>query len=111
MESAFELRKKIEDSEKTLKENKQRLDGIISRCCHEWGEIYYEPIVTGGYTTQGTRSRYGSGEYIPYDEIPYLDGVYVPRKETPQWSRTCKKCGKKEFTKNKKDHVTSTPVF
>lgn len=61
-----------------------------SNCNHEWGEVKYDPEIKRepyGYriVTQGSDVW---GEPKGYRDV-----------EHKRWSRTCKKCGKVEYTK------------
>lgn len=60
-----------------------------AHCHHEWGEVKYDPEVTQEpiYETR----------WQGVDCWPELVGSRPVR--TPRWSRTCKKCGKVEYTK------------
>ena len=61
-----------------------------NNCNHEWGEIKYDPEIKKepyGYKSVG----HGSDIWVEpegYHDIEYK-----------RWSRTCKKCGKVEYTK------------
>lgn len=58
-------------------------------CRHEWGEVNYDPeeINEPIYETH----------WQGVDCFPELVGTRQTRKD--RWSRTCKKCGKVEYTK------------
>ena len=60
-----------------------------NNCNHEWNEVKYDPEIVNEpkYETK----RYG------VDFLPIIVGHI--KKEIPRWSRTCKKCGKVEYTK------------
>lgn len=61
-----------------------------NNCIHEWGEVKYDPEIKKepyGYKTVS----HGSDVYS--EPEGYKDVEYK------RWSRTCKKCGKVEYTK------------
>lgn len=60
-----------------------------NRCSHEWGEVKYDPEIKKvpyGYKTI-TQGSDVWGEPEGYRDV-----------EHKRWSRTCKKCGKVEYT-------------
>ncbi len=107
--SPFELRFEIEKDESYLKELKvclQRkrnyLQVLEDKCPHSWEEPVYDPIITEGYTCQGDPpGTMGIDWRGPY---------HVPRKEQKRWKRTCRTCGKTEYTLLEKLSGT-VPVF
>lgn len=91
--------------EEQLKEEYERklsaLRAEQNRCCHEWGEVKYDPEIKKepyGYrmVTQGSDVW---GEPEGYRDV-----------EHKRWSRTCKKCGKVEYTTHQVP-VKYEPVF
>lgn len=62
-----------------------------SNCNHEWGEVEYDPEI----------------QNIPKYEDRFIGSDYMPefvgfdKKKIDRWSRTCKKCGKVEYTKER----------
>lgn len=61
-----------------------------NNCKHEWGEVKYDPEIKRepyGYRTVFQGSDHW-GEPEGYHDV-----------EHKRWSRTCKKCGKVEYTK------------
>lgn len=60
-----------------------------NNCNHEWGEVKYDPEI----------------QNIPMYEDRFIGSDYMPElvgfkeKKIDRWSRTCKKCGKVEYTK------------
>ena len=69
-------------------------------CNHKWGEVKYDPEVINEpkYETRFQGS----------DCFPELIGHSV--KKVDRWSRTCKKCGKVEYTKEQKP-IAFEPKF
>lgn len=60
-----------------------------SQCCHEWDKVKYDPEIK--------KEPYGSkmitqGSDVWYEPEGYRDVAHG------RWSRTCKKCGKVEYT-------------
>lgn len=60
-----------------------------NNCQHDWGEVKYDPEFK---SIPKFQDRFVGSDYMPelvgYDE-----------KKIDRWSRTCKKCGKVEYTK------------
>lgn len=72
-----------------------------NRCCHEWGEVKYDPEIKKepyGYRTVAKGSDVW-GEPEGYHDV-----------EHKRWSRTCKKCGKVEYTTHRVP-VKYEPIF
>lgn len=70
-------------------------------CCHEWGEVKYDPEIKKepyGYRMIAQGSDVW-GEPEGYHDV-----------EHKRWSRTCKKCGKVEYTTHRVP-VKYEPVF
>lgn len=61
-----------------------------SQCQHEWDETKYDPEIKK--EPYGCRIEHQGVDMWPVPE-GYHDVSY------PRWSRTCKKCGKVEYTK------------
>lgn len=63
-----------------------------SKCSHDWGSVEYDPEI----------------QKIPKYEDRFIGSDYMPElvgfteKKVDRWSRTCKKCGKVEYTKEQK---------
>ena len=77
-----QLRKEYEGLLKALKDEQ-------ANCIHDWEEPKYDPEIQ-------TIPRY-KDRFIGSDYMPELDG-FTERK-IDRWSRTCKKCGEVEYTK------------
>lgn len=60
-----------------------------SNCSHEWGKVKYDPEITH-------EPRYET-RWIGVDWLHEITGY--TEKKVNRWSRTCKKCGKVEYTK------------
>lgn len=58
-------------------------------CKHEWEEPEYDPEIQ---TIPRYKNSFSFGDYAPE-----IDGF--TEKKIDRWSRTCKKCGKVEYTK------------
>ena len=63
-----------------------------SNCCHEWDEVKFDPEIV---KEPRHEIRWQGVDYWP--EI-----VGHTEKKVDRWSRTCKKCGKVEYTKEQK---------
>jgi len=72
-----------------LREQIREIELKQARCNHKWGEVEYDPTVKREYNIG--LSFQGSDMYCCYTGSGY--DVKVDR-----WSRTCSKCGKKEYT-------------
>lgn len=72
-------------------EYEQKLEALRreqANCQHEWEEVKYDPKIE-------TVPKY-KGIFRGSDYMPEFDGV--EEKKSDRWSRTCKKCGKVEYT-------------
>ena len=91
----------IERLEEELKRKKKTLQYEQAKCYHVWDEGVYDPEsyeeLVSDYTQTATH----------YD-IP-APGKWVTKSKA-RWSRTCKKCGKKEYTTKQKT-VKTEPDF
>lgn len=67
-------------------ENMRREQSV---CNHKWGEIKYDPEIK---QIPKYEDRFRGSDYMP-ELVGFTD------KEIDRWSRTCKKCGKVEYTK------------
>jgi len=83
--------------EEELKREYERKLSVLhseqSRCQHEWEETKYDPEIKS--EPYGCKVV-GHGSDIWPEPEGYRD------VEHDRWSRTCKKCGKVEYTKEKK---------
>lgn len=82
-----------------LKERIQEIERIQARCNHEWGEVIYEPQEKE-IMRKELRGRMAD---MWYDLVP--TGTY---EQVPCWTRTCKKCEKKEYTYEQEEVVVKT---
>jgi hypothetical protein len=85
-----------------LREELESLKNIQDSCEHIWKETVYDPD-TVSVATYDHLEPHGS------DPIP----IYTyHNKERSRWSRTCEKCGVKEYTtKTKVVRVETEPEF
>ena len=83
----------IKRLEQQLREAKSIQDSLERNCSHQWSEVKSDPekfreeYLTGEYETQGIHM---------WPKTSFKDS-YKNR-----WSRTCKKCGKTEYTYEQK---------
>lgn len=84
----MELRNNIEKLTKELVAKKKQLLEQEKNCKHIWGEIINDPE-TVKEAVYSHLEGHGSDPYPVYN---YYD------KQKQRWSRTCKNCGKKEYT-------------
>jgi hypothetical protein len=101
--NAYQTRRDIEDLERQLERKRHELTVAENTCRHEWGPVTYDPI-----------TLFPAGEYG--DEpgtmgVDYRRKQWYPATMQDAWSRTCKRCGKKEQTTRTEEHVTKTPKF
>lgn len=61
-----------------------------SACTHEWDEVRYDPEIK----QEPASYEYEGAGVDKYPVVTSWKEVKIPR-----WSRTCKKCGKVEYTK------------
>lgn len=91
MARSEELSKQIDSLEKQLQDYKVELSKLLS-CIHEWGEVVFDPEVL-----QVEVRNPGIQELST--TLAAQRPVVVTRPETKQrWSRTCIRCGEKEYT-------------
>ena len=67
----------------------QALRAEQNSCKHEWEEPKYDPEIR--------RIPKYKDRFIGSDYMPEINGFI--EKKIDRWSRTCKKCGKVEYTK------------
>lgn len=63
-----------------------------SECNHNWDEVKYDPEIKN---VPQYRDAFKGSDYMP-------ELVGFTEKKVDRWSRTCKKCGKVEYTKEQK---------
>jgi hypothetical protein len=90
MSSREQLERSIEAKRRELEAAEQALRNADAACRHEFGtaenaDIYHPPYTIPG-DTPGTMG------------VDYRGPCHVPSKTEKRWRRTCKKCGKVEFT-------------
>lgn len=72
-----------------LKERIKRIENMQMYCDHEWGEAEYDP----------EREEITREEFVPLGVDSYYRALGTGSfKDVDRWSRTCKKCCKKEYT-------------
>jgi hypothetical protein len=98
----FQLAKEINDVEKNLSRLKETLRVVQAQCRHSWAQPEYTPIITEGFEYGDEPGTMGS-DYIPKH--------WVPRQESPRWTRICINCGLKQETTHTKEDVRKVPVF
>ena len=97
------LRHDVKLAEARLKEVEGELARRIRACDHEWLEPKYDPIVQGGYQHPGDPPGTMGVDHIP--------SYWVPRTESPRWTRECRKCGWTNTTTQSDEKVTRSPRF
>jgi len=76
---------------------------IQTTCKHRWSEPMYTPNIQEGYQIHGDPpGTMGVDRQLP---------MYVPRKETPRWTRCCNECYIAQVTEKTRDDVKKVPVF
>ncbi len=69
--------------------NLRRIEQEQRNCNHEWAAPKYDPEIQ--------KIPQYKDRFIGSDYMPIIDGY--GEKKIDRWSRTCKKCGKVEYTK------------
>ena len=78
------LKKEYEDKLLTLRKEQDN-------CAHEWNEPVYDPEI---------KSEPSGFESVRQGSDSWYRPTSFHNVEYPRWSRTCKKCGKVEYTKD-----------
>jgi hypothetical protein len=86
-----------------LQEHEASLQGLQSRCIHQWGETRYTPDIREGYQDPG--------DPVGTMGVDWRGPMYVPRQETPRWSRRCSECGLVQQTERTRDQIKKVPEF
>lgn len=101
----------VASTEAAFKAAQRRLDDARKACQHTWDDPKgkYTPIRTEGYRTQNLMGHFT----VNHDGSVNAPEVWIPAKETPEWTRTCTTCGHSETTTQTDEKVvrTSTPKF
>jgi hypothetical protein len=75
----------------------------MSACHHEFAEAVYDPTTTS--------VPYGS-QLVRMGSDSYYEPQGYEQKSVARWSRTCKKCGKVEYTEKQEPIIVgSRPKF
>lgn len=79
-----------EQLKKEYEEKLAEINREQANCDHEWGEVVYDPEITSEPIDFELKFRGSDCYHVPtgYHDV-----------EHKRWSRTCKKCGKVEYTK------------
>ena len=81
---------KQEQLKREYEEKLAKINNEQANCNHEWGEVVYDPEIKSEPIDFELKFQ-GSDCY--HEPTGYHDVEYK------RWSRTCKKCGKVEYTK------------
>lgn len=92
----------IERLERQLQEAKNAQKKLESSCHHQWEEPKYDPKYEDNYVFKGY-TGHGSDPTPVYDTIK-------DDKKSDRWSRSCLRCGKKEYT-TQTEAVKTKPKF
>lgn len=96
----MKLSEQIEEAKRHL----EYLQSLQDNCDHEWGKGVYDPLKEA--ETKWVEDYHIMTETF-YKEVP--TGVI---KTTDRWCRTCKKCGKKDYTfESEITRVMRKPIF
>ncbi len=71
-----------------LQEQVRKIEESQAKCQHDWGDIKYDQ----------EKRRTGTTELVWQGSDYYYRGVDTGYENVDRWSRTCKKCGKIEYT-------------
>ena len=97
------LREDITKLEQELSIKKNQLQHAERNCAHNWSEVTPDHIYHKGYTIPGDPPGTMG--------IDWRGPAYVPAKTEERWKRTCKFCGKVEYTNKTTQTVINTPKF
>ncbi len=98
-----ELERTIARLKEELQGTELSLQGLQSRCPHRWDQVKYTPEIHEGYRDPGDPPGTMG--------VDWRGPMWVPRQETPRWTRICLDCGKKEVTERTRDDIKKVPVF
>jgi hypothetical protein len=90
----------IREMEEKLIAMKRSLRVKQENCIHEWSQVKYDPE---------KYKEFHVTHYVAHGSDPEPEGFYRDA-EKDRWSRTCPKCGKVEYTYEKKP-VKYEPAF
>lgn len=96
------LRNKIDETERSLIEAKNRLAAIERVCHHNWSEPKREFV---------EKTEYVNGTNIIRQGIDWWYETVSRTITVPIWTRTCAICGKVEKTEKTKDEIVKKPAF
>ena len=86
-----------------LEEEIRKLRVAQANCNHDWADPVYDPYKEE--IMRAVPDIHGSDYYL----VPEGTGTY---RTVDRWSRTCRKCGKKEYTQKRGTAVIDTgPQF
>lgn len=97
------LREEVRRAEKKLQDKQRALAEIERGCRHDWSDVIPAHIHHEGYTCPGDPPGTMG--------VDWRGPVHVPASTEYRWKRTCKLCGKVEYTSRTEDHVTKVPKF
>jgi hypothetical protein len=101
---AARARAEVTRLEHELERARGKVRRTVQHCDHEWAKPKYTPDVREGHYARNLHGPIRDGQ-------PVLPDVYIPREESPKWTRVCRKCGHTETTAETNEHVTRTPRF
>ncbi len=88
--------------EEHLRRRRADLDQAEKNCRHEW-DVVRDDLREGGYTIPGDPPGTMG--------IDWRGPCHVPAKTTPRWRRTCRVCGKVEYTTRIETEEIKHPKF
>jgi hypothetical protein len=97
------IREEIKRTEKKLSDKQRVLAEIERGCHHDWGNVVPDHIYHEAYTCPGDPPGTMG--------VDWRGPVHVPSRTEHRWKRTCRLCGKVEYTSRTKDKVEKIPVF
>lgn len=101
--NAEAVRGRVERARHELKCAEGALQRLEETCVHQWGPVEAAHV-------------YHEARTIPGDPpgtmgVDWRGPCYVPASTDMRWKRTCRECGKVEYTSQTTQHVTETPRF
>lgn len=103
MPTPEELRRKITELQKELRESELALDRSERSCTHDWSTPEYTPERREAYTIPGDPPGTMG--------VDWRGPCYVPAETIQKWTRRCRKCNKRETTTRTEDKITKVPKF
>jgi hypothetical protein len=96
-------RQEIIELERQLASKRQALASKEANCQHNWSDVKPAHIYHEGYTCPGDEPGTMG--------VDWRGPVYVPPRTEKRWERSCRNCGKVQYTSEATEQVTYSPKF